>query len=147
MTDNPFELLRMPPEATEEEIVRQGARLCQTAADDDARNAIREAVRSLTATADERRLHALLTPPGFTPAGKELDRFAAARRRAPAGAAVVVPPLDHEEARAILRELLLAGLDQTPARLEPIPDAESPEEIARQASEAAWLSLLHDTRG
>ncbi len=147
MTENPFEALRLPPEASEEEVVRQGARLCQTAADDDARNAAREAVRMLTAGADERRLHALLTPPGFATPGRELDRFAAAHRRAPAGEAASVPPLDRAEARAILRQLLLAGLDQTPPKLERIPDEEPAEEIARQAGEAAWLSLLHDMRG
>ncbi len=50
MTENPYEVLRLPPTASPEEVVRQGARLAQRAADEPARNAIRQAVRQLTGT-------------------------------------------------------------------------------------------------
>lgn len=146
MSDTPFELLQLPPEATEEEIVRQGARLCQTATDD-SRDAIREAVRLLTATEEQRRLHALLTPPAPATPSRELERFVAAHRRAPASEQVLVPELDRAEAAEIVRGLLLARVDTSPPALEPVPDTESEEEIARQASEATWHSLLYDMRG
>jgi hypothetical protein len=147
MSENPFELLRLPPDASEEEIVRQGARLCQTAGDDDARNAFREAVRMLTDNAEERRLHALLTPPSPATASKELDRFVAAYRRAPASEAAEVPELGKDEVLALLRERLAASVLRGPAALEAVPDQEPAEEIARQTSEALWHSLLHDMRG
>src|SRR5262245_56011617 len=106
MAENPFELLRLPPEASEDEIVRPGARLCQTAADTESRDGYREAVRLLTASPSESRLHALLTPPAPAPASSELARFQSAFRRPPAGEAAAVPPLDQAEAVAILRGLL-----------------------------------------
>lgn len=147
MTENPFELLRLPPGASEEEIVRQGARLCQTAADDDTRDAYREAVRALTDSAEGRQLHALLTPPAPATASKDLDRFVVAYRRAPAAEAATVPELGRDELLALLRERLAGALRAGPAPLEPIPDQEPAEEIARQTGEAVWHSLLHDMRG
>ena len=49
MSANPFEILRLDPSASEEEIVRQAGRLRQRATDGPALNAIRQAVQALTA--------------------------------------------------------------------------------------------------
>jgi hypothetical protein len=147
MRDDPFEVLGLPADATEEDAVRQGARICQTAGDEETRNAAREAVRQLTASAEERQLHALLTPPGFRQLDEGLKRWAAAHRRPPAIEARPVPPLDQAEAREVLRQLLLAEPAPPPAPLELVPDELAPEESRLLESEAAWRSLLHDPRG
>lgn len=147
MTTNPFEVLRLPADATEEEIVRQGSRLAQLAADEPARNAIREAVRALTDDPATRRVFALLTPPGPA-AGNELDRFIAAHRRPPAPEGPLrVPPLDEQELRELLRQALAAELNVAPPPYQPVPAGEAADEIDRQTGEAVWQSLLIDPRG
>jgi hypothetical protein len=148
MTENPFEVLLLPPTASEEEVVRQGARLAQRAADEPARNAIRQAVRQLTGSAEERALHALMTHPGPEHGSAELERFSAAFRRAPAAESnpQPCPPVDLEEVRALLSQALAAEMEQQPMPLEPIMVDDTPEEIARQTTEMLWQSLLSDSR-
>src|SRR5262245_48959872 len=101
-TPNPFEVLRLDPTASEEEIVRQAGRLRQRVTDEATLTAIRQAVQALTGRAEDRQLHALLTHPRPQWIAAELDRFAAAFRRPPAadGTAAPVPELDIEEFRA-----------------------------------------------
>src|SRR4051794_15024814 len=100
MSDNPFEVLKLPPTASAEEIVRQGARLCQRTSDEAVRNAVRQAVRELTESDDARSLQALLTHPSPAYGSEELERFASSFRRAPqAQATAASAPLDAGEFR------------------------------------------------
>jgi hypothetical protein len=145
---NPFEVLRLDPSATEEEVVRHAGRLRQRVADEAALSAVRQAVQALTARAEDRRLFALLThsQPGY--AAPALDRLAAASRRPPAveGAAAPCPPLDLDEFRDLLRALLVRELQPAPLPLEPVPATADPDEVARQYAEAVWQSLLSDSK-
>ncbi|HZV03802.1 MAG TPA: hypothetical protein VE999_01815 [Gemmataceae bacterium] len=146
MTTNPFEILRLDPSATEEEIVRQAGRLRQRATDEETRNAIRQAVQALTARAEDRELLALLTHPRPRHHWPALERFTAAFRRAPAapGPAQACPPLDMEELTDIFRGLIAEELELPPLPFEPIASGETPREIERQSAEALWQSLLFD---
>jgi len=148
MTDNPFEVLRLAPTAGPEEAVRQAARLAQRATDEADRNGIRQAVRALTGSDEERALHALLTHPGPRYGSVALEQFQAAFRRPPQPAAAPsVPPLDLEEFRAPLLAALAAQLPPAVLPLEPIELTESAEEVARQSAEALWQSLIGQPRG
>lgn len=146
MTANPFEVLRLDPSATEEEIVRQAGRLRQRATDEATRNAIRQAVQALTARAEDRLLLALLTHPAPQHHWQALERFAAAFRRAPAAirSNQPCPPLDFEEFTSLLRELAAEELELPPLSFESVPDEETPGEIERQTAEALWQSLVFD---
>jgi hypothetical protein len=145
---NPFEVLRLDPSSSEEEIVRQAGRLRQRATDEAARNALRQAVQALTASAPDRQLHALLTHPRPAWQSAALDRFAAAFRRAPAaaGSPEPCPPLDLEEFTALLCALMAEELELAPLEFEGVPDGDGPEEVRRQTAEALWQSLLFDPR-
>ena len=147
MSTNPFELLHLDPSATEEEIVRQAGRLRQRAADETTLNAIRQAVRMLTARPEDRLLYSLLTHPAPCHQWPALDRFAAAFRRPPAATnpPAACPPLDMEEFGSLVKALAAEELELTPLPFEPVADAESAEEIQRQTTEALWQSLLFDT--
>lgn len=139
---NPFEVLQLPVDATTEQIMVAAARLAQSG-DEEAR----EAVRQLTASDEERQLHAWLTPPGSVGRSAELERFVTQHRRPPAGLPLNVPPVDETELRALLRAALLRELQPRPVPLQTVPINETPEEIARQTAEAVWMSLLFDLRG
>jgi hypothetical protein len=144
---NPFEVLRLDPSASEEEVVRQAARLRQRAADEAALSAARQAVQALTGRPGERRLHALLTHPRPAHDAPALDRFAAAFRRPPAaGPAPAAPGPDLAEFEALLRAQLAEELELTPPPFEAPPAADDPDEVRRQASEALWQSLVFDPR-
>ena len=80
---NPFEVLRLDPAATEEDVMHQAERLRQRTTDDAALGAIRQAAMALTGKPEERLLHALLTHPRPGGSSAALDRLAAAFRRAP----------------------------------------------------------------
>jgi hypothetical protein len=149
MTDvNPFEVLRLDPSATEEEIVRQAARLRQVAADESTLNAIRQAVHALTSDPADRALLALLTHPRPGHLSPTLDRFAAAFRRPPAaGPAPPCPRLDLEEFTAFLCEAVAADFACVPLEFEPIVEGEDAGEIDRQTSEALWQTLPCDLFG
>jgi hypothetical protein len=146
MTANPFEILRLDPSATEEEIVRQAGRLRQRATDEATRNAIRQAVQALTARAEDRELLALLTHPRPCYRWPALERFAAAFRRPPAatGAAQACPLLDMEEFADIVRGLIVEELELPPLLFELLASGETPHEIERQTAEALWQGLVFD---
>jgi len=145
---NPFEVLRLDPWATEEEIVKQAARLRQRAADESEQNAVRQAVQALTGRAEDRLLYALRTHPRPGHAAPALDRFAAAFRRAPAatGPAPEPSPLDLKEFAGLLQAVLVDELEFRPPPFEAPQAAEPPDEIRRQMSEALWQSLVYDQR-
>ncbi len=148
MPTNPFEALQLPPEATEQEAVQQAARLCQLAADEPSRNAARQAIQRLTSSREEWALQALLTHPSPEHHDAELERFISAHRRPPATSASAppVPGVDLDELRGLLLDALAEEQAVAPLPLERLPLTESPEEIARQTSEALWQSLLTDAR-
>jgi hypothetical protein len=148
MPENPFDVLRLPPTASPEEVVRQGARLAQRAADETGRNRIRQAVRQLTGPDEERALHALLTHPTPEYDDPVLAQFQAAFRRPPevAGGSTC-PALDLEEVRGLLLAAVAAQLPPPVLPLEPIKLTESADEIARQTAEALWQSLIGQPRG
>ena len=146
-SENPFEVLRLPPTASEEEVVRQAGRLRQRAAGEAALNAIRQAVQALTGRAEDRALLALLTHPRPCYSWPALEKFAAAFRRAPAaGHGAACPPFDAEEFTALLLEALAEELDLPPLPFEVPPVAEDGAEIQRQTAEALWQALLGDMR-
>jgi hypothetical protein len=146
VTVNPFEVLRLDPEASEEEIVRQAGRLRQRAADEASLDAVRQAVQTLTASADSRLLHAQLTHPRPGHGSAALERFVAAFRRPPATAAVAAPRFDEAEFRRFLFQRVAEGLESGPLLFEASGGDEAPEEIQRQWAEAVWLSMLFDSR-
>ncbi len=146
MTANPFEVLRLDPSATEEEIVRQAGRLRQRATDEATHNAIRQAVQALTGRTEDRLLFALLTHAAPRHRWPALERFAAAFRRPPAATvpAEPCPPLDMEEFAGLISKLVVEELELPPLLFEPIASGETPAEIERQTAEALWQSLLFD---
>jgi hypothetical protein len=147
VSTNPFEILRLDPSATEEEIVRQAGRLRQRATDEATLNAIRRAVQALTARPEDRLLHALLTHPSPCHHWPALDRFTAAFRRPPVAPNVEpCPSLDQEEFQGLVRELAAEELEWIPPAFEALPPGESAEEIDRQTGEALWQSLIFDSR-
>jgi hypothetical protein len=128
MTNNPFEVLRLSPEVSEEDAVKQATRLCQLAATETERNAIRQAIQQLIASREAWTLQALLTPPRPQYQHAEIDRFVAAHRRPPAGVTMPVSEEKREEPKEepIARRAIL----------------ESAEEITRQTNEAVWWNLV-----
>jgi hypothetical protein len=148
MSENPFELLGLPPSATPEEAVQQAARLCQRAADEATRNRIRQAVRQLTGSDEERSLHALLTHPRPDYDHAARDAFHAAfRRPPPSTAAFSYPPIDLSEVRDILCQILAAELETPALPLEAVPETDEAAEIDRQTAEALWQRLLAEPGG
>ena len=144
---NPFEALRLDPSASEEEVVKQAARLRQRAADEAEVTVIRQAVQALTGRAEDRLLHALRTHPRPGYAGPALEKFASAFRRAPSAAAPpAAPALDLKEFADLLQALLVDELELTPPPFEAPAAAEDPEEVRRQTAEALWQSLVFDMR-
>ena len=143
MNDNPFEVLRLDPSATEEEIVRQAGRLRQRADDEATQNALRQAVQALTARAEDRRLFALLTHPAPRSSEPALERFVAAFRRplTPSRAAEPCPALDVEEFTTLLYAFAVAELELLALPFEPLASDETPAEIERQTMEALWQNL------
>lgn len=146
---NPFEVLRLSPEASEEEAVQQAARLCQMAKDEAARNVVRQAIQQLTASREARALAALLTHPRPEHHNVEVERFIAAHRRPPVtrGESVEVPEVDVEELRGLRMDARAVELTGGALGLERMVITESLEEIERQTSEAVWLGLVGETRG
>jgi hypothetical protein len=154
---NPFEVLRLGPDASEQEIVGQAERLCQRATDDAALGAIRQAATALTANPLDRLLHSLLTHPRPAGAAPALDRLAAAFGRAP-------PRTEEQGTRDVsqagkpdlrlgvpefLRLLLTATAEELgvpPGTFEPVSDTDDEDEVNRQFAEALWQSLLFDPR-
>jgi hypothetical protein len=148
MSANPFEVLRLGPSATEEEITLQAGRLRRRAIDEATLNAIRQAVQALTAGAEDRLRFALLTHAAPCHHWPALDRFKATFRRAPVAATAPAscPLLDMEEFADLLKRMAAEELELTPPSFEPIAEDETAEEVSRQTAEALWQSLLFDTR-
>src|SRR5260370_38957376 len=113
---NPFEALRLDPSASEEDVVKQAARLRQRAADEAELTAVRQAVQALTGRPEDRLLHALLTHPRPGHAAPALERFAAAYRRAPApsGEPPAAPGLGLKEFADLLQAIVAEEMDLTP---------------------------------
>ena len=145
---NPFEVLRLDPEATEEEVVRQAERLRQRATDETSLGAIRQAAMALTGKSEERQLHALLTHPRPAGASETLDRFSAVFRRAPSTThvAIACPELDRDEFLRLLLRAASEELELPPPTFESVADADDADELRRQWAEALWQSLLFDPR-
>jgi len=146
MNDNPFEVLRLVPTATEEEIVRQAGRLRQRAADETTQNALRQAVQALTARAEDRRRFALLTHPAPRYSEPALERFVAAFRRPPTPSPIAepCPALDVEEFTTLLYAFAIVELELPTSPFEPLVSHETPEEIERQTMEALWQNMPFD---
>jgi hypothetical protein len=145
---NPYEVLRLAPSATEEEIIRQAGRLRQRSTDEATLSAIRQATQALTGRAEDRLLHALLTHPNPRYTQPGLDRLGTAFRRPPPLPANTTPcpPLDLSEFTRLLEAVLVEELEFTNPPFEPLLAADDVAEIDRQASEALWQSLLYDQR-
>lgn len=144
MNDNPFEVLKLDPSATEAEIVRQAGLMRQRAADEATQTAVRQAVQMLTGRAEDRQLFALLTPPAPVHIWPALDRLEAAFRRPPQGMSsepAATPSLDLAEVASLLRPLLAHELEAAPLPFEPPPVVESAEEILKQTIEGLWQVL------
>lgn len=144
MNDNPFEVLKLDPKATEAEIVRQAGLMRQRAADEEGQTAIRQAVQALTGRPEVRQLLALLTPPAPLHSWPSLDRLEAAFRRPPQGTSTAPPaprPLDLAEVAVMLRPLLGRELETAPPPLEPPAIAETAEEVLKQTLEGVWQTL------
>jgi len=140
---NPFEVLRIDPSASEEEVVRRAGQLRQRASEVDL-TAIRQAVQALTGRPEERVLHALLTPPKPVYHWPALERLANAFRRPPAVSPtepLSPPDLDLREFAALLRPLLLKELAPAALPFELPPVEETEEEVLRQTIEALWQLL------
>ncbi len=148
MTPNPFEVLALDPNATEEQIVEQAGRLRQRSTDEATLTAIRQAVQALTGRAEDRLLHALLAHPQPAYAWPALEKFVNAHRRAPAVAtsAVACPPFDLAEFTSLLQAQIAEELELVAPPFEPLAATEDAAEIQRQAAEALWQSLVCDPR-
>lgn len=148
MSDNPFEVLRLDPSASEEAIVGQAGRLRQRATDEATLSAIRQAVQALTARGEDRLLYALLTHPSPGYHAPALDHFVAAFRRPPAVAqdAPSCFTLDIKEFGNLVKEQCAEQLELPPLLFEAITSGENFDEIRSQTAEALWQSLLFDPR-
>ena len=144
MIRNPFEVLKLDPSASEEEIVRRAGQLRQAAPDEETQTAVRQAVQMLTGRAAERALHALLTPPGPVHDWPSLERLEATFRRPPVSeqsTAAETPALDVAELAVIVRPFVIESLTDGPLPFEMPPIEETPEEILKQTLEALWQVL------
>lgn len=144
MNANPFEVLKLDPSATEEEIVRRAGQLRQTASDEETLTAVRQAVQSLTGKPEERTLLAVLTHSGPVHQWSALDRLEATFRRAPVSeqsAPVEMPAIDLNEVATLLRPMLAGTFADEPMPLEMPPVVETPEEILTQTLEGVWQVL------
>src|SRR2546421_12850109 len=90
MNANPFEVLRLAPSASEEEIVRRAGQLRQRASEEEV-TAIRQAVQALTGRPEERLLHALLTPPRPAYHWPALEKLQSAFRSLPPQSSAAIP--------------------------------------------------------
>ncbi len=144
MSANPFEVLRLGPGASEEEVVRRAGQLRQRAADEAALTAIRQAVQALTGRARERLLHGILTHPRPGYDWPALERLTAAFRRPPSASPTgpsAPPELDLAEFAALLAGLLVQRLEPSPLPFEAPPAEETAEEVYRQTVEGLWQLL------
>ena len=150
MSENPFEVLKLDPNATEEEIVQQAGRLRQQTTNEQELTAIRQAVQALTSGDEERALLRLFTHPQPDHDGSAVENLANAFRRPPqASASQDVPEcsaLDLEALAEIMKPFVVRELRPEKLPLEPAAIEETPKEIERQTIEAMWQALPFDPR-
>lgn len=146
MNANAFEVLRLDPTASEEEIVRQAAQLRQRAGDEAEQNDIRQAVQALTGRPEDRQRLALLTHPRPQYQCPELERFVAAFRRVPppTSTPTAVPELDQHEFLRLVIDQVIEELEPAPAPFEQVASTPSGAEMQRLLAEALWQSMLCD---
>ena len=146
MADNPFEVLRLDPGASEEEIVLQAGRLRQRLTDEAELTALRQAVQQLTSNVDERQLRAVLTHAAPEYVSGVLDRLVATFRRLPVadGAMDSIATLDEEVFLELILSRAAEGLETPPGAFEAVTATEDAAEIEAQLGEAAWQCLIHD---
>jgi hypothetical protein len=145
---NPFEVLRLDPTASEEEVVRRAAQLRRRASDEAAVTELRRAVQLLTGgRPEDRQLLSLLTHPRPGYAAPALERFAAAFRRPPAAAEAPEQrlELDLAEFAGCMALSLAEELDSPQLPFEPVAAGDDAGEIGRQTDEVLWQSLIIDS--
>lgn len=147
---NPFEVLKLGPKASAEEILQQAGRLCQRVVEETAVNEIRRAAQRLTGTSEERQLHELLTHPDPCYQWPTLESFVATHRRPPGPTTPTsghadCAPLDLEEVAHIMRPLVAEALDAAPLSFEAVDVSDDVEEIRRQTLEGLWQTLPFDS--
>lgn len=148
MTDDPFAVLRLAPDATEEAAVAQAARLARLAPDEASRNRIRQAIQRLTESPEAWQLLAELSHPRPEYANAEIERFVAANRRPPpATGDAAIPGVDWDEVRSLCLDVMAEALRPTPLPLSRGEVAESAAEIDRQSAEATWQGLMAQPGG
>jgi hypothetical protein len=145
---NPFEVLRLDPTASEDEIVRRAGQLRRRTGDPAALAELLRAVQSLTRRPEDRELLALFTHPVPEYSTPALERVAAAFRRPPAPSEVVqaCTPLDIAEFAGCIAAKLAEELDTPPPPFEPVAPGDDADEIRRQSDEALWQGMIFDTR-
>jgi hypothetical protein len=146
MASNPFEVLRLDPSVSEEEIVLQAGRLRQRFTEEAELTPMRQAVQQLTSNADERQLQAMLTHPAPEYATPLLDRLAATFRRLPVvdRATQPVPALDEQVFLEMILTRAAEELEMPAGAFEAVTATEDAAEIDVQLGEAAWQCLIHD---
>jgi hypothetical protein len=142
---NPFEVLRLDPTASNEEVVAQACRLKQRGANERELTAIRQAVQILTGSGDERFVQAMLSHPHPRYHWPALERLWAAFRRPPQGAGEQTPrcPPKLEEFAEMLLPILGERWD-----VEKLPDL--PEETGKHPGlpeNCGWRTLVEDFPG
>jgi hypothetical protein len=128
---NPFEVLRLDPASTDEQVVARAGRLRQRALDEAQLSALRRAVQDLTGRLEDRCLHELLTHPNPCYQWLASDRLRAAFRRPPGPA----------EIAGLLQSLGTEHSDPPVFPFAPVAAVEAAEEIHRQHVEAEWQCL------
>jgi hypothetical protein len=143
---NPFELLRLDPTASNDEVVAQAGRLKQQGVNDRELTAIRQAVQILTGSSKERFVQAMFSHPDPCYHWPALERLRAAFRRPPQGTGEQTSrcsPLKLEEFAEMLRPILGEPWD-----VEKLPDL--PRETGNTPGlpeNCGWRTLVDDFPG
>jgi hypothetical protein len=140
---NPFEILRLDPAVTTDQVVAQAGRLRQRAVGEDEWTAIRRAVQALTGTGEDRTLASLFTHPRPCYHWPASDQLAAAFRRPPNLPNSTESSLLGE--KTALADVLRSGIaEQEDAEgwsLAGKGQAEADEETWTQGAAVAWQRL------
>ena len=148
---NPFEVLRLDPAASEENIVRQAERLRQRTTDETVLGAIRQAAMALTSS-QEQRQPARAADTSATRCRLPSGVGSPVRRRFPSAPAATAPALpcpelDRAEFLRLLLNAAAEELDPPPTAFEPIVAvADHADDRSRPWTPAVWQSLLFDPR-
>jgi hypothetical protein len=143
---NPFEVLRLDPNASEEEIVRRAAQLRRRAGDEATLAELRRAVQALTGRLEDRQLLALLTHPRPGYAAPAFERLAALYRRPPVADEAAESDLsfDFAEFAELFAAALAEEIDAPQLPFEAVAADDGPDEIHLQSAEALWQALVVD---